>query len=112
MSVFVNDVESIDNTIEELNNMGYKTLKISDTLVDIGGTQLIKILKLIVTTILIFVLFFISYFIIKIILKSRNIYFSILRMLGASKRVCRQLLSIELFTISNLSYFIFVLIAI
>jgi ABC-type lipoprotein export system ATPase subunit len=111
MSVFVNDVESIDNTIEELNNMGYKTLKISDTLVDIGGTQLIKILKLIVTTILIFVLFFISYFIIKIILKSRNIYFSILRMLGASKRVCRQLLSIELFTISNLSYFIFVLIA-
>ena len=60
---------------------------------------------------LVFVLFFISYFIIKIILKSRNTYFSVLRMLGANKNVCKQLLIIELLVITNLSYFLFLALA-
>lgn len=107
MSVYVSDIEKIDNTISKLNDMGYNTLAVKDTLVNPGILQVIKIIKMITTIILVVVLFFISYFIIKIILKSRNIYFSILRMLGASKGVCRELLIIELFTISNLSYFIF-----
>ena len=107
MSVYVSDIEKIDNTINKLNDIGYNTLAIKDTLVNPGILQVIKIFKMITTIVLVVVLFFISYFIIKIILKSRNIYFSILRMLGASKGVCRELLIIELFTISNLSYFIF-----
>ena len=107
MSVYVSDIEKIDNTISKLNDMGYNTLAIKDTLVNPGILQVIKIFKMITTIVLVVVLFFISYFIIKIILKSRNVYFSILRMLGASKGVCRELLIIELFTISNLSYFIF-----
>ena len=107
MSVYVSDIEKIDNTISKLNDMGYNTLAIKDTLVNPGILQVIKIFKMITTIALVVVLFFISYFIIKIILKSRNVYFSILRMLGASKGVCRELLIIELFTISNLSYFIF-----
>ena len=107
MSIYVSDIEKIDNTISKLNDMGYNTLAIKDTLVNPGILQVIKIFKMITTIVLVVVLFFISYFIIKIILKSRNIYFSILRMLGASKGVCRELLIIELFTISNLSYFIF-----
>ena len=107
MSIYVSDIEKIDNTINKLNDMGYNTLAIKDTLVNPGILQVIKIFKMITTIALVVVLFFISYFIIKIILKSRNVYFSILRMLGASKGVCRELLIIELFTISNLSYFIF-----
>ena len=108
VSVFVDDIEKIDDTIKNINKSGYNTLAVKDTLVNPGITQYLKIFKMIVTIILVAVLFFISYFIIAIILKSRNIYFSILRMLGASKKVCRELLIIELFTISNLSYFIFV----
>ena len=107
MSVFIKDIDKIDKTLTKLDDSGYNTLAIKDTLVNPGTLQAIKIFKLITTIFLVVVLFFISYFIIKIILKSRNIYFSILRMLGASKNVCRELLIIELFTISNLSYFIF-----
>lgn len=108
MSVYVDDIENLDGVVAELDKMGYRVLKVKDTLVDEGSTEIMKILKLIVTCALIFVLFFISYFIIKIILKSRNTYFSVLRMLGASKNVCRELLIIELLVISNLSYFIFI----
>ncbi|MBR6949625.1 MAG: hypothetical protein IKH54_05500, partial [Bacilli bacterium] len=70
-----------------------------------------RVLKIFVTVFLVVVLFFISYFVIKIILKSRNIYFSILRMLGASKKVCLDLLMTELLVVSNISYFIFLIIA-
>jgi len=108
MSVYVNDINNLENVVKELNKSNYNTLKVKDTLVKDGATEIIKIFKLIVTCALVFVLFFISYFIIKIILKSRNVYFSVLRMLGASKNVCKELLIIELFIITNVSYFIFI----
>lgn len=108
MSVYVNNIENINSVVKRLENAGYNTLMVKDTLVNDGTVEIMRILKLIVTCALVFVLFFISYFIIKIILKSRNTYFSILRMLGASKNVCLELLIIELFVITNLSYFIFI----
>ena len=49
-------------------------------------------------------LFLISFFVIKIILKSRNIYFSTIRMLGANSKVAKQLLDIELFINSSIAY--------
>ena len=108
-SVFVNDVEKIDETISSLNQEGFSTLKISDTLINPGSSQIIQIMRTIVTLVLVIVLFFISYFVICIILKSRNVYFSTLRMLGATKKISKQLLMIELFIVSNLSYFGFIL---
>ena len=73
------------------------------------SSQIIQIMRTIVTLVLVIVLFFISYFVICIILKSRNVYFSTLRMLGATKKISKQLLLIELFIVSNLSYFGFIL---
>ena len=46
---------------------------------------------------------------IKIILKSRNVYFSTIRMLGGSKKISKQLLIIELLAIANLVYILFVM---
>lgn len=111
ISAYVENIELINETVNELEKMGYKTLKIKDTLVNDELAVLIKTSGVIITILLIITLFFISYFIIKIILKSRNIYFSILRMLGASKNICRELLIIELFVVSNISYFAFIAIA-
>ena len=108
-SVFVADIKDINKTLNELNSNGYKTLAIKDTLVQIGLTQIIKIAKSVVTIILVIVLFFISYFVIKVILKSRNKYFSTIRMLGATRNVSKQLLVIELLTVSNLAYFSFMI---
>lgn len=105
-SVFVKDNEKIDETNNKLNEMGYRTLVMKDTLVDEGTTQVIQIVRTVVTIGLVITLFFISYFIIKIILKSRNVYFTTIRMLGASKKITKHLLIIELFIVSNLAYLI------
>lgn len=110
-SIYVKDVQLIDDSIEKLNNLGYDTLAMKDVIITPGAIQALRIIKIIVTIILIITLFFITYFIIKLILKSRNIYFSTIRMLGASKKVARHLLIIELLVVSNLAYFVFVLLA-
>lgn len=110
MSVFVDDVNNLEDVAVYLEK-NYKTIVIKDTLSSDGLLQLMKILKTIFTVILVIVLFFIAYFVIRLILKSRNIYFSIIRMLGGTKKTARDLLIIELFTVSNLAYFFFVGIA-
>ena len=106
-SVFIKNVKDIDNTIKELNDAGYTTLKLTDALVNSEAVAAIRILKTIVTVILVVVLFFISYFVIKVILKSRNIYFTTIRMLGASKKISRELLIIELINVANIAYLLF-----
>ena len=109
ISVYVKDVELLEETNNKLEKMGYHTLVIKDTLVKDDYVEIVKAISFLMIIVIVVTLFFISYFIIKIILKSRNIYFAILRMLGASKNVCRQLLIIELFIVSNISYFTFVI---
>lgn len=111
MSIYVKDIQKIDKTVEDLKSQGYECLKVRDTLIKDQYSRFIRVIKIVITIILVAVLFFISYFIIRIILKSRNIYFSILRMLGANKKVCLDLLITELFVVSNISYFIFYLFA-
>lgn len=105
-SVFVKDAELLHETANELENLGYKTLVIKDTLSKTGSSQIIEVFQTIVTIILIITLFFIAYFVIKIILKSRNTYFATLRMLGATRKVSKQLLIIELLIVENLAYLI------
>lgn len=109
--VFVKDVNNIENTINELNNLNLNSKKVSDFKVDEGATykRIIKIIKVVVTVVLIVVLFFISYLIIRIILKSRNIYYTTLRMLGATYKNVKRILDIELFTNASISYSVLML---
>ena len=109
MSVYVKDNSKLYDTAKELNDKNLTTLVIKDTLVDSGFAEYMRILKTITTLILIFVLFFISYVVIKIILKSRNTYYSIIRMLGGTKGITTQLLMIELITIANISYILYII---
>ena len=111
MSVFVDDYQNLESVVNYLEENNYKTISIKDTLVNSGTLQIIKILKTVITGVLIIVMFFISYFVIRIILKSRNIYFSIIRMLGGTKKTAKDLLITELFVVSNIAYFVFVIIA-
>jgi hypothetical protein len=55
----------------------------------------------------IIVLFFICYFIIKLILRSRNTYFSTVRTLGGNKKVLNDLLNIELLVDIHIAYILF-----
>ena len=108
-SVFVKDVQDVRNTISSLEDAGFKTLYVKDTLVTGGYEQVTKIMGTVTKTVLIITIFFISYFVINIILKSRNEYFGVIRMLGATKKVSKELLIIELLTVSNLAFFSFMI---
>lgn len=108
ISVFVKDDKDARNTENELKNLGYDTFYIIDGVNENGTVQIVRIMKVIFLSILIFVLFFVSYFVIKLILKSRNVYFSTIRMLGSSSKTAKNLLDIELNLITNIAYFVFI----
>ncbi|OKZ56913.1 MAG: hypothetical protein BHV99_04525 [Clostridium sp. 26_21] len=104
-SVYVKNSNVIDQTMSELENLGLKPKKATDFKVEYENeSQIVKIFKVVVTIFVIIVVFFISYLIISIILKSRNIYYTTLRMLGATSKSTRKILNIELFINSTLSY--------
>lgn len=104
-SVYVKDASIIDQTMSELENLGLKPKKATDFKVEYENeSQIVKIFKVVVTIFVIIVVFFISYLIISIILKSRNIYYTTLRMLGATSKSTRKIINIELFINSTLSY--------
>lgn len=105
-SVFIKDVKEKEAVLQALQESGYKTLYVKDCLQSFTGgydviTNVINICFLGGVAV---ALFFISYFIIKIILKSRNVYFSTIRILGATRKNAKSLLRIELFTIMNIAY--------
>ncbi len=105
-SVMANHVNNVDSLSSELEDLGYTTLQIRKTLENVAGEvlKILKILKLVVTIILVITLFFISYFVIKLILKSRNVYYSTLRILGANYKHIKRILDIELFSDASLAY--------
>ena len=105
-SIYVKNEDLINKTIENIEKLNINAKKVTDFRIDQGEVfkRIIKIVKLIVTIVLIIVLFFISYLIIKIILKSRNIYYTTLRMLGATYKNIKRILAIELFTNATVSY--------
>lgn len=107
-SVIVKDEKTAKATQAEIEEMGYQTFYVNDGLVSwSGGFEIIQttMFTLMLAGVLI-VLFFITYFITKLILKSRNVYFSTIRMLGATKKNCSDLLKMELFVVFNIAFFI------
>lgn len=110
-SVFVKDEKDLEQTVLELEELGISARTVREFKVNEGKEmlQIIKIFKLVVTVVLILALFFISYFIIRIILKSRNVYFTTLRMLGATNKNVKRILDIELFINSSIAYFSFII---
>lgn len=110
-SVFVKDEKDLEQTVLKLEELGISARPVKDFKVNEGKEilQIIKIFKLVVTVVLILALFFISYFIIRIILKSRNVYFTTLRMLGATNKNVKRILDIELFINSSIAYFGFMI---
>lgn len=110
-SVFINDVNLARETISSLEDMGMKTLYIKDVIFSFSDSfdSAVKIALLVLIIVLLIALFFISYFIIKLVLKSRNVYYSILRILGSTFKTTKRLLNIELIVMSHVAYIIFVI---
>lgn len=109
ISLFVDNARNIDKTINELTN--YDVFSLVKVKHDTAITQVIKVVKVVVLTILFVVLFFISYFVIKLIIKSRNKYYTTIRILGGSFKETKTLLILELFNITNLVYIVFLVVS-
>ncbi len=110
-SVFVKDEVKINDTISNLMNLGYSTYAVKDMLINESATMtyIYNIINLVLMIIILVAMFFISYLIIKLILKSRKNYYTIIRILGGSKKNCKSILKIELYTILNIAFIIITL---
>ena len=95
-------------TRAEIEKAGYKAFYVHEGLISYyGGMEIIATtMYTIMLAGILIVLFFITYFITKLILKSRNVYFSTVRMLGATKQNCSGLLKTELFVVGNIAFFL------
>ena len=109
-SVFVKDEVKINDTIEDLMNLGYSTYAVKDMLINESATMtyIYNIINLVLMIIILVAMFFISYLIIKLILKSRKNYYTIIRILGGSKKNCKSILKIELYTILNIAFIVII----
>ncbi len=105
-SVYLSDYEYKDAVLNALDELGYKTLHVNSATKNYGGAWE-KVEKLLTTAVgasLIISLLAISYFIIRLIMRSRNTYYSTVRILGGTAYECRSLIVIELFTVLNIAY--------
>lgn len=105
-TVYVNDVRVMDETIAALETMGYTTLPLKETLISMTD-GLGSIITVPMAIILVVAVFFIAYFVIRLILRSRSSYFTILRMLGMDKKSIRRVLDVEMITVVDIAYLIF-----
>ncbi len=102
-SVFVKDPLKIEEVAAELEKMDLDPLIVKDANYNDGSGVIMRLMTIAVTAGLAIALFFISYFVIRIILKSRNVYYSTVRMLGGNVGVARNLLMIDLVTDANIA---------
>ena len=109
-SIFVKDEVKINDTINDLINLGYSTYAVKDMLINESATMtyIYNIINLVLMIIILVAMFFISYLIIKLILKSRKNYYTIIRILGGSKKNCKSILKIELYTILNIAFIVII----
>lgn len=105
-TVYTADVKMMKETMDQLENMGYTTLPLKDMRI-FYNDGITSIVQAPIAVAIILALFFIAYFVIRLILKSRTGYFSILRMLGAARKGIRRIMDVELILIANIAFAVF-----
>ena len=106
ISVFMINEQESDALQQQLEENGYTTLVVKNSLADPEG-DLGKVLDLVAygrLALEFIVLFFIAYAVIRLIMRSRNSYYSTLRMLGASVGNTRSILRTELTLMMLIAY--------
>lgn len=98
ISAYMTNEQESEDTLAAINGMGFTTLAIKDSLSDsTGGFNVVISLMTYGRLLLEFIiLFFIAYAVIKLIMRSRNSYYSTLRILGATKANTDNILRVEL----------------
>ena len=108
-SVFVDEVKNMEGMKDMLERGGYHTLVLRDHINNFIDTEVVSIIQLPVAIIVCLAVFFIAYFVVRLILKSRGVYFATLRMLGMGKEPTRRIMRVELILVSMIAYALFCL---
>ena len=106
ISAFMQNEQDSEVTLEELQSKGFTTLALKDSLSDTTGgfNVVISLLSYGRLIVIFIVLFFIAYGVIKLIMRSRNSYYSTLRILGATRKNTSNILRIELLIMMIIAY--------
>lgn len=106
VTVNIKENKYAKETISTLEKQGYKVLYLNDTSSEAGNpiTIVLSGIRKVLLAIFLAVLFFISYFIIKLIFKSRNVYFSTVRMLGGSSFACSGMILTEMLLVFHIAF--------
>ena len=108
-SVFVDDTRNMEGMKDMLERGGYHVLVLRDHIYNFLNKDLLSVIQLPVAVILCIAVFFIAYFVIRLILKSRGVYFATVRMLGMGKKPARRIMRIELMIDCAIAYAIFMI---
>jgi len=103
-SVYVNNVKNVEETARQIEELGFQPLVLKNYLQDYGGEEITKIIQIPFLIIFVVGIFFVAYFVTRLILKSRGVYFTTLRILGLDKENTKRILDIELFTVVTIAY--------
>ena len=101
----INEQDS-DETQRALNEKGFTTLALKDSLTDMTGGMggVINMMTYVRLALEFIILFFIAYAVIRLIMRSRNSYYSTLRILGATKANTDTILRVELILMMIIAY--------
>ena len=108
-SVFIDDTKEMEGMKDMLERGGYHVLVLKDHIYNFMNEEIVNIIQTPLAIILCLAVFFIAYFVIRLILKSRGVYFATLRMLGMGKGPARRIMRTELLLVCLIAYGLFLL---
>lgn len=108
-SVFVDDTANAEGMKDMLERGGYHVLVLKDHIYNFINTDIVKVIQLPVAIIVSIAVFFIAYFVVRLILKSRGLYFATVRMIGMDSTTAHRIMRVELIIVSMISYALFLL---
>lgn len=111
ISVFATNNHEVAEVTNQLREMDMKVIPLKDSISPIldAGTDILSLVQVPLLVILVVVIFFIAYFVTRLILKSRDSYFSIARMLGMSQKDIKRILDIEILLVVTIAFGLFFL---
>lgn len=110
VSLYAKNSHEVDRVAEQLKKMKMEYLPLKDAISnDFDVEGITSIIQVPFMVLLVVVVFFIAYFVVRLILKSRDTYFAIVRMLGMSQKDIKRILDIEMLMVVSIAYLIFLI---
>lgn len=106
ISAYMDNEQDSEETLAALNGKGFTTLALKDSLTDMTGgyDAMINLMAYGRLLLEFLILFFVAYAVIRLIMRSRNSYYSTLRILGATKGNTDNILKVELVLMMIIAY--------